>query len=53
MPIDKVKNLFFPEAQEHCITFPKLIPVHLVEVFTSLFLVWKLRPETHEDMASH
>lgn len=52
MPIDKVKNLFFHEAQQHCITFPKLISVHLFEVFASVFVGWKSRPETQEDIAS-
>lgn len=53
MPIEKLKNLFFHESQHHCITFLKLISVHLAEVSTSVFVGWKLRPETHEDMARH
>lgn len=53
MPIEKLKNVFSHEAQQHCITLPKLISVHLVEVFTSVFVGWKLRPESHEDMARH
>lgn len=53
MPIEKLKNLSFHEDQQHCITFPNIISVHLVEMFTLVFVAWKLRLETHEDIASH
>lgn len=46
MPVGKVKKLCFHAAQQCYRTFPKVISVHPVEIFTLFFVGWKLRPET-------